>query len=48
MKWQQISFIVLFSPIIIPITIMVCFILFLCWGLEYAVTGKYNQDNGGW
>ena len=48
MKWQQIPFLILFSPIIIPVVIGVACILFMMWGLEYALTGKYNQDDGGW
>lgn len=48
MKWQQIPFLILFSPIIIPALVVISCVLFILWGFEYALTGKYNQDDGGW
>ena len=42
---------VLLSPIVIPVfifkVIMELFILIM-FGVEYVLTGKYNQDDGGW
>ena len=42
---------ILLFPIIIPVFIMKCFIIFICFlifGTEYVFTGKYNQDDGSW
>lgn len=39
---------VLFSPILIPVGAVSIMLLGLVWGIEYVLTGKYNQDNGGW
>ncbi len=48
MNWQQIILIIVFSPIIIPAVIVIGCLLGVVFGLEYALTGKYNQDDGGW
>ena len=49
MNWQQIILIIVFSPIIIPAAIAIGCMLAIIWGLEYALTGKFNQkESGGW
>ncbi len=48
MNWKRIGVCILLSPILIPVGILLGAGMLLVFGLEYAVTGKYNQDDGGW
>lgn len=48
MKWQRIIVFILVSPIVIPFIILVGVALLMVFGVEYALTGKFNEDNGGW
>ena len=36
---------VLVSPIVVPVTIIAGLGLLLVFGIEYVLTGKYNQDD---
>lgn len=48
MKWQRIALLILFSPILIPVVMIGLIVMGFVFGIEYALTGKYNQDDGGW
>ena len=48
MNWKRIIVFSILSPIVVPMIIIVGIFLLLIFGLEYALTGKFNQDDGGW
>ena len=39
---------ILFSPFLVPVAIIFIVIWGFICGIEYVLTGKYNQDDGGW
>ena len=48
MNWKRIIVIILVSPILAIPVIIGGLGLLLVFGIQYALTGKYNQDDGGW
>ncbi len=48
MNYKRILLGVLFLPFLIPIGILLGIGIFFVFGIEYVLTGKYNQDDGGW
>ncbi len=48
MNIKRICLFILFSPLLIPVFAVFFLTLGFIWGIEYVLTGKYNQDDGGW
>lgn len=48
MNWKRVIVIILVSPILIVPAVIGGLGLLLVFGIQYALTGKYNQDKGGW
>lgn len=48
MNWKRIVVFILVLPIIIIPIFVGGMGLLLVFGIQYAITGKYNQDDGGW
>jgi hypothetical protein len=48
MSWKRIIVIILVSPILVVPLVIGGLGLLLVFGIQYALTGKYNEDDGGW
>lgn len=48
MNYKRILLGILFSPILIPVGVVLIIGIGFVFGIEYLLTGKFNQDDGGW